>query len=1080
AWWTRRDEVAERAAQACWERVARVNELPESLGMLKDVALAEVGELDVAAMEACVNNGRLLTWPKGDDDRDEVCKPVERKFLEALEELGVMCGKTCVVNMSTHELSLFTDRAGPIRRIASHSIAWIDLRAIDDTDAKQLVVFHPKNGCSVVCGPSNRPLFVQQMAFLRHDSSSVIQRKVRAWRARRRERAARVLQRLARVRLTLTNAMAEKLCAFSRMSLQRRRRACVKCNTSLPVAWLEQVQPCKHWLCCECLNLHVDEMPSDPALSPVLTCCGRDVPSSVMSSGLGKSQFERYAAACQEFADLFLQKFVDEPELLQTLSFKELNKAKQVSRLCPRCMAVHFVYECEAYTDPRVAEIHWRHAGDSEAPQMTIAIENQTQRVFRAFPEPLAGVSPIVVKPLSVARLHADGVRTRSFVIRDVGSMRIIKRVNVSVLEKGENMCVISPLDLVEAQLLQALRDRAVVKMQAIARQMLYSNLRACMICLHMVPKIELQETSTSGRCTHRVCSDCFQAYIKHAIDDGRIVIKCPGACHTELLESDIARIVPGYSRDERLRIMKEKHEVHLADLLSSNASGAHSTEFLEWTKRQTRACPNCNVLIFRHAGCDHMTCRCGTAFDWGSKRKARAIGRDALSPWSAPRSQTARWPGARVVRLSKCMQVRKRGRMLSSSAAAASKERSFEGISDCLGFLEGRYTEFIFRVPGRKDVVEALFTRYAGGEKRVLHQSIGIAANDVASLLKKILSNCKLIRKAHQKELLKVAAKKKGPEKLTKAIHSVVSSLSGMREALTTKLFRYMAAVVDEESTKMSAQALAICLAPTLFHVDQAEKIHLAITVLHTMIERTPEFFPAPTRYHVPSALRRQSRREEEDEDEEEEKGGSPTSRDCGRVFDTRSSLVPRGKENSNRGWVRNLDPYRAKSCELTRRGSGLAAKKTKNVDVRRASAALIVPRRMLHGRRHCEALTTGKSVREGGTEAVRRSLFVRMHRDDSAGTNPDRVLVKRAAAVTQTKGGILLPESATKKEPEAEVVAVGPGRYDQQGNLLPMSVAVGDKVLLPEYGGQPVKLGDGDDEYQLFRNEDLLGKYE
>mmetsp|Transcript_8778 Transcript_8778/g.14230 ORF Transcript_8778/g.14230 Transcript_8778/m.14230 type:complete len:100 (-) Transcript_8778:1320-1619(-) len=88
------------------------------------------------------------------------------------------------------------------------------------------------------------------------------------------------------------------------------------------------------------------------------------------------------------------------------------------------------------------------------------------------------------------------------------------------------------------------------------------------------------------------------------------------------------------------------------------------------------------------------------------------------------------------------------------------------------------------------------------------------------------------------------------------------------------------------------------------------------------------------------------------------------------------------------------------------------------------------------------------------------------------------DRVLVKRTLPATKTAGGIFLPESASKKEVDAEVVAVGPGGRDANGNIIPMTVDVGDKVLLPEYGGQNVKLGE--EEYQLFRNQDILGKFE
>eukprot|EP00924_Labyrinthula_sp_SR-Ha-C_P012762 maker-scaffold_78-snap-gene-0.3-mRNA-1 protein AED:0.02 eAED:0.02 QI:178/1/1/1/1/1/2/135/99 len=88
------------------------------------------------------------------------------------------------------------------------------------------------------------------------------------------------------------------------------------------------------------------------------------------------------------------------------------------------------------------------------------------------------------------------------------------------------------------------------------------------------------------------------------------------------------------------------------------------------------------------------------------------------------------------------------------------------------------------------------------------------------------------------------------------------------------------------------------------------------------------------------------------------------------------------------------------------------------------------------------------------------------------------DRILIKRAQQVQKTAAGIYLPESAQQKERTGEVMAVGPGARDQQGNVIPMSVIVGDTVLLPEYGGQNLEL-DGE-EFQLFRDQDLLGKFE
>jgi len=86
------------------------------------------------------------------------------------------------------------------------------------------------------------------------------------------------------------------------------------------------------------------------------------------------------------------------------------------------------------------------------------------------------------------------------------------------------------------------------------------------------------------------------------------------------------------------------------------------------------------------------------------------------------------------------------------------------------------------------------------------------------------------------------------------------------------------------------------------------------------------------------------------------------------------------------------------------------------------------------------------------------------------------DRVLVQRIAAETKSKGGILIPEKAQAKTLEATVVAVGPGARNEAGTHLPMSVAVGDKVLLPEFGGSKVELEGA--ELHLFRETDIVAK--
>lgn len=75
------------------------------------------------------------------------------------------------------------------------------------------------------------------------------------------------------------------------------------------------------------------------------------------------------------------------------------------------------------------------------------------------------------------------------------------------------------------------------------------------------------------------------------------------------------------------------------------------------------------------------------------------------------------------------------------------------------------------------------------------------------------------------------------------------------------------------------------------------------------------------------------------------------------------------------------------------------------------------------------------------------------------------------------QTAGGILLPESNVSKANEGEVLAVGPGFTARDGTKVPVTLTVGDKVLLPEYGGLAVKL-DGEEGF-IFRNDEILAKY-
>ncbi|PLN83914.1 hypothetical protein BDW42DRAFT_191905 [Aspergillus taichungensis] len=86
------------------------------------------------------------------------------------------------------------------------------------------------------------------------------------------------------------------------------------------------------------------------------------------------------------------------------------------------------------------------------------------------------------------------------------------------------------------------------------------------------------------------------------------------------------------------------------------------------------------------------------------------------------------------------------------------------------------------------------------------------------------------------------------------------------------------------------------------------------------------------------------------------------------------------------------------------------------------------------------------------------------------------DRVLVQRVKPETKTASGIFLPESSVKEQNEAKVLAVGPGALKADGQRLPMGVAVGDHVLIPQFGGSSIKVGE--EEYTLFRDSEILAK--
>jgi len=84
------------------------------------------------------------------------------------------------------------------------------------------------------------------------------------------------------------------------------------------------------------------------------------------------------------------------------------------------------------------------------------------------------------------------------------------------------------------------------------------------------------------------------------------------------------------------------------------------------------------------------------------------------------------------------------------------------------------------------------------------------------------------------------------------------------------------------------------------------------------------------------------------------------------------------------------------------------------------------------------------------------------------------DRVVVKRIETEEQVRGGIIIPDTAKEKPQEAEVIAVGPGKLNDDGGRSPMDVKKKDRVLIGKYSGSEIKLGEED--LVIVREDEIL----
>jgi len=88
------------------------------------------------------------------------------------------------------------------------------------------------------------------------------------------------------------------------------------------------------------------------------------------------------------------------------------------------------------------------------------------------------------------------------------------------------------------------------------------------------------------------------------------------------------------------------------------------------------------------------------------------------------------------------------------------------------------------------------------------------------------------------------------------------------------------------------------------------------------------------------------------------------------------------------------------------------------------------------------------------------------------------DRVIVKRIEEERKSAGGIVIPDTAAEKPEQGEILAVGKGKKDDKGKLIPVDVKVGDRVLFGKYSGQTVRVKG--DELLVMHEEDIMGVIE
>jgi len=207
---------------------------------------------------------------------------------------------------------------------------------------------------------------------------------------------------------------------------------------------------------------------------------------------------------------------------------------------------------------------------------------------------------------------------------------------------------------------------------QRATRAHLHRAPRTCFICMDSVPWGAMVSMVPEKSC-HRTCAACAARHVDVALEDGRMHLRCAGeGCKNLLAETTIKRLASASTLAQRKANLEAANARRVASLAFEDAS------FLQFCASHTRKCPSCHVIIYRHAGCDHMTCKCGREFDW-KKTESAMIGADGKV---GPQTDTKPAPathGAQMV----APRTRSEEQAQLAAAIAASEEMS--GITQAM-----------------------------------------------------------------------------------------------------------------------------------------------------------------------------------------------------------------------------------------------------------------------------------------------------------------------------------------------------------------------------------------------------------